>query len=157
MSFINIRWILQTQHIWIQWYQTCIRDHKHVQSSIWSLLKLVITAMSSQLADVMSSAETHPAVSEQSATTEKSDMSSQFKIIRLIKNLENLFFLKNVKFYCKFWQKLKLKMSKSLKMTCVIANNIHIIKLINMIKIMISKQKQQAVTLMRANTYVIAL
>ena len=48
-------------------------------------------------------------------------------------------------------------MSKSLKITCIIADNTHIIKLINVVKIMISKQKQQAAAFMRVNIYAAAL
>ena len=48
-------------------------------------------------------------------------------------------------------------MSKSLKMTCVIADNAHIAELINAIKTMISKQKQQMTALMRVNMYVTVL
>ena len=48
-------------------------------------------------------------------------------------------------------------MSKSLKMTYVTADNAHIAELINAVKAMISKQKQQTAALMRANMYVIAL
>ena len=46
-------------------------------------------------------------------------------------------------------------MSKFLKMTCVIADNAHIVKLMNAVKAMISKQKQQMTAFMRANTYII--
>ncbi len=42
-------------------------------------------------------------------------------------------------------------------MTCVIADNAHIAELINAVKIMISKQKQQTTALMRVNMYMIAL
>ena len=48
-------------------------------------------------------------------------------------------------------------MSKSLKIICIIINNIHIAELINTVKIMISKQKQQAAALMKANMYVTVL
>ena len=48
-------------------------------------------------------------------------------------------------------------MSKSLKMTCVIADNAHITELINTVKTMISKQKQQTTALMRANMYAAVL
>ena len=48
-------------------------------------------------------------------------------------------------------------MSKSLKMTCVTADNAHIAELINTVKTMISKQKQQTTALMRANTYMTVL
>ena len=144
-------------HIWVQQYQTCIRNHIHMQSSIWSLLKSVITAMSSQLADVMSPAETRPAVLKQPATTEKSDMSSQFKMIRLMRDLKDLLLLKNAELYCKLWQELKLKMLKSLKMTCVTADNTHIVKLINAVKVMISKQKQQATAFMKAISFMMTL
>ena len=47
-------------------------------------------------------------------------------------------------------------MSKFLKIIHVIADNTHIAELINVIKIMISKQKQQAAAFMKANMYVIA-
>ena len=124
---------------------------------IWNLLKLIITAMSSQLVNVISSAETHFTVLKQSTMTEKSHMSSQFKMIRLIRKLKDLLFLKNAELYCKLWQELKLKISKFLKMIYVIADNAHIAELINTIKTMISKQKQQTAAFMRVNTYVIAL
>src|SRR6266487_1526134 len=48
-------------------------------------------------------------------------------------------------------------MSKSLKMTHVIANNAHIAELINAVKTMISKQKQQMTAFMKANTYATVL
>ena len=124
---------------------------------IWSFLKLIITAMSSQLISVTSSAEMCLTVSEQSATAEKSHISSQFKIIRLIKELKNLLLLKNAELYYKLWQELKLKMSKSLKMTHVTADNAHIAELTNTVKTMISKQKQQMTAFMKTNTYVTAL
>ena len=89
--------------------------------------------------------------------TEKSHVSSQFKMIKLIKKLKDLFLLKNAELYCKLWQELKLKMSKFLKMTYVIADNAHIAELINAVKTMISKQKQQMTALMKANTYTAAL
>ena len=44
-------------------------------------------------------------------------------------------------------------MSKSLKITHVIANNAHIVELTNIVKTMISKQKQQMIDLMKTNTY----
>src|SRR6266513_812821 len=47
-------------------------------------------------------------------------------------------------------------MSKFLKMTYVITNNTHIAELINAVKIMISKQKQQATAFMKANMYAAA-
>ena len=147
----------KSQCIWVQWLQTCIRNHIHVYFSIWSFLKLIITAMSSQLASVVLPAETCLAVSEQSATAEKSHMSSQFKMIRLIRKLKDLLFLKSAELYCKLWQELKLKMSKFLKMTYVIADNAHIAELINAVKTMISKQKQQTAAFMRANMYTAAL
>ena len=78
-------------------------------------------------------------------------------MIRLIRKLKDLLLLKNIELYYKLWQELKLKMSKSLKMTCVIADNAHIVELINAVKIMISKQKQQTTTLMRANMYMTVL
>ena len=124
---------------------------------IWNFFKLIITAMSSQLVSIMSSAKTHFTVSEQSATAEKSHASSQFKIIRLIRKLEDLLLLKSIELYCKLWQELKLKMSKSLKMTCVIADNAHIAELINAVKTMISKQKQQTAAFMKVNMYTAVL
>src|SRR5947207_1142281 len=48
-------------------------------------------------------------------------------------------------------------MSKSLKMTCVTADNTHIAELINAVKVMINKQKQQAATLIRAISFTAAL
>ena len=48
-------------------------------------------------------------------------------------------------------------MSKFLKMTYVIADNAHIAELINAVKTIISKQKQQTAAFMRANMYVTAL
>ena len=48
-------------------------------------------------------------------------------------------------------------MSKSLKMIYIITDNAHITELINVIKTMISKQKQQTAALMRANTYMTVL
>ena len=47
-------------------------------------------------------------------------------------------------------------MSKFLKMTCIIANNAHIVELTNAIKAMISKQKQQAAAFMKVNMYMTA-
>ena len=138
-NFDEFYFMTQQLCIWVQQLQTCIRDHKHVHFLIWSFFKLVITAMSSQLIDIVSLAEMHLTVSEQSAMTEKSHMSSQFKIIRLIRKLKNLFFLKNTEFYHKFWQEFKLKMSKFLKMTHVTADNTHIAEFINAVKAIISK------------------
>ena len=159
---IYIRYYIYTHmfkhnHIWVQWLQTCIRDHKHVHFLIWSFLKLIITAMSSQLISITLSAETCLAVLKQSATVEKFHTSSQFKMIRLIRELENLLLLKNTKFYCKLWQELKLKMSKSLKIIYIITDNAHIVELINTVKTMISKQKQQMTALMKVNTYITTL
>src|SRR5947207_13085565 len=48
-------------------------------------------------------------------------------------------------------------MSKFLKMTHVTADNAHIAELINAVKTMISKQKQQMTALMKINIYVTAL
>src|SRR5436190_17518717 len=48
-------------------------------------------------------------------------------------------------------------MSKSLKMIYITVNNTHIAKLINMIKAMINKQKQQIAAFIRINTYIAAL
>ena len=42
-------------------------------------------------------------------------------------------------------------------MICVTADNAHIAELINAVKAMISKQKQQTTALMKTNTYMIAL
>ena len=95
--------------------------------------------MSSQLTGIVSLIETRPAVPVQPAMAEKPHAPSQFKMARLIRDLEGLLLLKNAEPYHKFWQKLKLEMSKSLKMTHIIVDNIHITKLINMIKIMINK------------------
>ena len=78
-------------------------------------------------------------------------------MIRLIRKLKDLLLLKSAELYCKLWQELKLKMSKSLKMICVIINNAHIAELINAVKTMISKQKQQMTAFMRANMYTITL
>jgi len=78
-------------------------------------------------------------------------------MIRLIRELKDLLLLKNAEFYCKLWQELKLKMSKFLKMTHIIVDNAHIAELINTVKTMISKQKQQTAVLMRVNTYAAAL
>ncbi len=75
----------------------------------------------------------------------------------MIRELKNLLLLKSTEFYYKLWQELKLKMSKSLKMTCIITNNAHIAKLINAVKIIISKQKQQTTVLMKVNMYIAAL
>ena len=47
-------------------------------------------------------------------------------------------------------------MSKSLKMTHVIADNAHITELINAVKAIINKQKQQTTAFTRANTYAAA-
>ena len=58
---------------------------------------------------------------------------------RLIREMEGLLFLKNTEPYHKLGQELKLKVSKSLEVTYVTADNAHIIKLINIIKEMISK------------------
>ena len=113
--------------------------------------------MSSQLISITLPAETHLTMSEQSAMTEKFHVSSQFKMIRLIRKLKNLLFLKSTELYCKLEQKLKLKMSKSLKMIHVTADNAHIAELINAVKTMISKQKQQIIALMRANMYAAVL
>ena len=140
----NIEYLLKYAYlinwcIWIQWLQTCIRDHKQAHFSIWSFLKSVITAMSSQLAGITLPAKTYLTVFEQSATAEKSHTSSQFKMIKLIRKLKDLLLLKNAEFYCKFWQELKLKMSKSLKMIYIITNNTHIAELINAVKAIISK------------------
>ena len=48
-------------------------------------------------------------------------------------------------------------MSKFLKMIHIIADNAHIAELINTVKTMISKQKQQTAAFMRANMYAAAL
>ena len=48
-------------------------------------------------------------------------------------------------------------MSKSLKMIYIITDNAHIAELINTVKTMTSKQKQQMTALMRANMYMTAL
>ena len=48
-------------------------------------------------------------------------------------------------------------MSKFLKMIYIITDNAHIAKLINTVKTMISKQKQQITVFMRANTYTAVL
>ena len=56
--------IIFEQHIWIQQYQTCIRDYKHMHFFIWSFFKLVITAISSQLINITSLTESHSTVSE---------------------------------------------------------------------------------------------
>src|SRR4030095_3130268 len=47
-------------------------------------------------------------------------------------------------------------MSKFLKMTHITADNTHIAELINTVKAIISKQKQQTAALMKANTYTAA-
>ena len=78
-------------------------------------------------------------------------------MIRLIKKLKDLLFLKNAELYHKLWQEFKLKMSKSLKMTYVTADNAHIAEIINAIKAMISKQKQQMTALMKTNMYTAVL
>ncbi len=75
----------------------------------------------------------------------------------MIRELKDLLLLKSTEFYCKLWQELKLKISKSLKMICIITDNAHIAKLINTVKTMISKQKQQTAALIRVNIYMIAL
>src|SRR5437773_7037905 len=48
-------------------------------------------------------------------------------------------------------------MSKFLKMTHITADNAHIAELINTVKTMISKQKQQMTAFMRVNMYMTAL
>ena len=48
-------------------------------------------------------------------------------------------------------------MSKFLKITYIITNNAHIVELINAVKAIISKQKQQTAAFMRANMYVTTL
>ena len=48
-------------------------------------------------------------------------------------------------------------MLKSLKVTCVTADNAHIAKLINAVKAMISKQKQQATALIEAISFAVIL
>ena len=48
-------------------------------------------------------------------------------------------------------------MLKFLKMTCVTADNAHIAELINAVKVMISKQKQQATALIEATSFTAAL
>ena len=48
-------------------------------------------------------------------------------------------------------------MSKFLKMTCITADNAHIAELINTIKTMISKQKQQITAFVKANLYAAVL
>ena len=48
-------------------------------------------------------------------------------------------------------------MSKFLKMTCITADNAHIAELINAVKAMISKQKQQTAAFIKTNMYVTAL
>ena len=113
--------------------------------------------MSSQLADVTSSVRTRSAVPEQSATTEKPETSFQFKMIRLMRDLKDLLLLKSAELYCKLWQELKLEMLKSLKMTCITADNTHIAKLTNAVKVMISKQKQQATALIKAISFTVIL
>ena len=50
-----------------------------------------------------------------------------------------------------------MKMLKSLKMTHVTADNAHIAELTNAVKVMISKQKQQATVLMKVISFVTAL
>ncbi len=113
--------------------------------------------MSSQLAGVASPAETRPAVSEQPATAEKSHAPSQFKMARLIRELEGLLLLEGAEPYCKLWQELKLEVSKPLEVIRVTADNAHIAELTNAVKAMVSKQKQQTAAPMGANTYAAAL
>ena len=48
-------------------------------------------------------------------------------------------------------------MSKSLKMTYVTVNNAHIAELINAVKIIISKQKQQMTAFIEASMYITTL
>ena len=48
-------------------------------------------------------------------------------------------------------------MLKFLKIICVIADNAHIAELINAVKTMISKQKQQAAAFIKANMYMTVL
>ena len=57
--------------------------------------------MSSQLTGVALPAKTRPAVPEQPAIIEKSHMPSQFKMIKLIRELKDLLLLKNAKLYYK--------------------------------------------------------
>ena len=95
--------------------------------------------MSSQLTDVVLSVETRPTVPAQSAMAEKPHAPSQFKMARLIKEMKGLLLLKGAEPYHKLWQELKLEVSKSLKMTCIIIDNTHITKLTNIIKKMVSK------------------
>ena len=46
-----------------------------------------------------------------------------------------------------------MKMLRFLKMTCVTADNAHIAELINAVKVMISKQKQQATAFIEAISF----
>ena len=78
-------------------------------------------------------------------------------MIRLIRKLEDLLFLKSIKLYYKLWQELKLKILKFLKITHVITDNAHIAELINTVKIIINKQKQQTTALTKINIYAAAL
>ena len=50
-----------------------------------------------------------------------------------------------------------MKMLKSLEMTRVTADNTHIAELINAVKVMISKQKQQATAFMKAISFMMTL
>ena len=50
-----------------------------------------------------------------------------------------------------------MKMLKSLKMTHVTADNAHIAELINAVKVMISKQKQQATAPIKAISFTVIL
>jgi len=113
--------------------------------------------MSSQLAGVTSSAGTRPAVPEQPATAEKPHAPSQFKVARLVRDLEGLLLLKGAEPYHKLWQELKLEVSKPLEVTRVTADNAHIAELTNAVKTMVNKQKQQAIAPVGANTYAAAL
>ena len=94
---------------------------------------------------------------EQPATAEKSHAPSQFKMARLVRELEGLLLLEGAEPYRKLWQELKLEVSKPLEVTRVTADNAHIAELTNAVKAMVSKQKQQAAAPMGANTYAAAL
>jgi len=91
------------------------------------------------------------------ALAEKAHAPSQFKMARLMRDLEDLLLLKSAKPYHKLWQELKLKMSKSLEMTCVTADNAYVAELNNAVKALVNKQKQQTAAPTGAALYTAAL
>ena len=71
--------------------------------------------------------------------------SSKLMIIQLLQKFENLLFLKNTKFYCRWWNEFKIIVTKSSCIYCVIIDNKYIVKLIETVKtmMMINKKQQQ--------------